>query len=243
MDQPPHVLVVDDDPDIRSLIKEYLEEEGFRITTASDGAQMRKTLDDDPAHLIILDVRLPGESGLDLALQLRQSSEVPIIMLSEKDDVVDRVTGLELGADDYVPKPFHLRELLARIRSLIRRSEIRGDGDVENGAASSESSLRFSGWRLDTRRRELRSPDGKPVELTAGEFNLLVAFVERPNRVVSRDELFDIVYNREGRPDDRSVDVQIGRLRRKIESDPRRPALIKTIRGLGYLFTAEIERG
>jgi DNA-binding response OmpR family regulator len=163
-------------------------------------------------------------------------------MLSEKDDVVDRVTGLELGADDYVPKPFHLRELLARIRSLIRRSEIRGDGDVENGAASNEASLLFSGWRLDTRRRELRSPAGKPVELTAGEFNLLVAFVERANRVVSRDELFDIVYNREGGPEDRSVDVQIGRLRRKIEIDPRRPALIKTIRGLGYLFTAEIER-
>jgi two-component system OmpR family response regulator len=243
MDQPPHVLVVDDDPDIRSLIKEYLEDEGFRITTASDGAQMRKTLDHDPAHLIILDVRLPGESGLDLALQLRQSSEVPIIMLSEKDDVVDRVTGLELGADDYVPKPFHLRELLARIRSLIRRSEIRGDGDVENGVVGGDASLRFSGWLLDTRRRELRSPAGTPVELTAGEFNLLVAFVERPNRVVSRDELFEIVYNREGGPDDRSIDVQIGRLRRKIEIDPSRPTLIKTIRGLGYLFTAEIERG
>jgi DNA-binding response OmpR family regulator len=243
MNQSPHVLVVDDDPDIRMLIKEYLEQEGFRITTASDGAQMRKKLEDDPAQLVILDVRLPGESGLDLALHLRQSSEVPIIMLSEKDDVVDRVAGLELGADDYVPKPFHLRELLARIRSLIRRSEIRAEGEAGDGIDSVEGALRFSGWRLDPRRRELHSPTGAPVELTAGEFNLLVAFAERPNRIVSRDELFDIVYNRQGGPEDRSVDVQIGRLRRKIEVDPKRPALIKTIRGLGYLFTAEIERG
>jgi two-component system OmpR family response regulator len=243
MDQLPHVLVVDDDPDIRSLIKEYLEQEGLRITTASDGAQMRKTLEEDPAQLVVLDVRLPGESGLDLALHLRQSSEVPIIMLSEKDDVVDRVAGLELGADDYIPKPFHLRELLARIRSLIRRSEIRANGEAAQETDNGGMALRFSGWRLDARSRELLSPTGAPVELTAGEFNLLLAFTERPNRIVSRDELFDIVYKREAGPYDRSIDVQIGRLRRKIEIDPKRPALIKTVRGLGYLLAAEVERG
>ncbi len=130
MNQPPHVLVVDDDPEIRSLIKEYLQDEGFRISTAGDGAQMRRVLETEPANLVILDVRLPGESGLDLALELRQASEIPIIMLSQKDDVVDRVAGLELGADDYVPKPFHLRELLARIRSLIRRSEVRAESEA-----------------------------------------------------------------------------------------------------------------
>lgn len=245
MNQPPHVLVVDDDPDIRSLIKDYLEDEGFRITTAGDGAQMRKALEKEPAHLVILDVRLPGESGLDLALHLRQSSEVPIIMLSQKDDVVDRVAGLELGADDYVPKPFHLRELLARIRSLIRRSEVRADSDAapSKDKDNGEEALRFSGWLLNTRRRELFSPDDGPVELSAGEFNLLVAFVERPNRILSRDQLLDIVYNREAALFDRSIDVQIGRLRRKIEADPKRPALIKTVRGAGYMFTGDVHRG
>jgi DNA-binding response OmpR family regulator len=247
MNQPPHVLVVDDDPDIRSLIKDYLEDEGFRITTAGDGAQMRKALEREPAQLVILDVRLPGESGLDLALHLRQSSEVPIIMLSQKDDVVDRVAGLELGADDYVPKPFHLRELLARIRSLIRRSEVRAESDAvppkDKAKEEGDESLRFSGWLLNTRRRELFSPDDDPVDLSAGEFNLLVAFVERPNRILSRDQLLDIVYNREAALFDRSIDVQIGRLRRKIEADPKRPTLIKTVRGAGYMFTGDVQRG
>jgi len=244
MNQPPHVLVVDDDPEIRSLIKEYLEDEGFRITTAGDGVQMRKALATEPANLVILDVRLPGESGLDLALELRQASEIPIIMLSQKDDVVDRVAGLELGADDYVPKPFHLRELLARIRSLIRRSEVRAESETSPATDGEEPvcSLRFSGWLLNPRRRELFSPDAELVELSAGEFNLLRALVERPNRVLSRDQLLDIVYNREAALFDRSIDVQIGRLRRKIESDPKRPALIKTIRGAGYMFNCDVER-
>lgn len=243
MNQPPHVHLVDDDAEIRTLVREYLEGEGFRVSTAQDGAQMRSTLEDDPASLVILDVRLPGESGLDLAMHLRQTSEVPIIMLSEKDDVVDRVTGLEIGADDYVPKPFHLRELLARIRSLIRRTETASDvaktdedGDGENG----DDTLAFSGWTLKVNRRELFSPDGAPVELSAGEFNLLVAFAERPNRILSRDQLLDIVYNREANLFDRSIDVQIGRLRRKIEVDPKRPGLIKTIRGAGYMFNSDV---
>ena len=238
--------MVDDDPEIRSLVQEYLQGEGFRVTTAQDGAQMRSVLEKDPANLVILDVRLPGESGLDLALHLRQTSEVPIIMLSEKDDVVDRVAGLEIGADDYVPKPFHLRELLARIRSLIRRTETKsepGKPGQREKEAHGDGSLRFSGWTLSIPRRELFSPDGDPVELSAGEFNLLVAFAERPNRILNRDQLLDIVYNREANLFDRSIDVQIGRLRRKIETDPKRPALIKTVRGAGYMFNSKVETG
>jgi two-component system, OmpR family, response regulator len=243
MNQLPHVHLVDDDPEIRSLVREYLEEEGFRVTTAQDGSQMRSVLEKNPANIVILDVRLPGESGLDLALDLRQTSEIPIIMLSEKDDVVDRVTGLEIGADDYISKPFHLRELLARIRSLIRRSEAKADGNKFGDDAGEDGAggpLRFSGWILNRQRRELFSPDGQPVDLSAGEFNLLVAFAERPNRILSRDQLLDIVYNREANLYDRSIDVQIGRLRRKIEADPKRPALIKTVRGVGYMLTSAV---
>lgn len=244
MNQPPHVLVVDDDPEIRSSVKDYLAGEGFRVTTAEDGAQMRQTLETDPADVVILDVRLPGESGFDLVMELRQASEIPIILLSQKDDLVDRVAGLELGADDYLPKPFHLRELLARLRSLIRRSEVRANGEASLSGEDDENdgSLRFSGWLLDPRRRELFSPGDEPIELSAGEFNLLLAFVERPNRVLSRDQLLDIVYNREAAPFDRSIDVQIGRLRRKIEPNPKRPVLIKTVRGAGYMFSCDVER-
>jgi len=243
MNQLPHVHLVDDDPEIRSLVREYLEEEGFRVTTAQDGARMRAVLETNPADIVILDVRLPGESGLDLALELRQAGEVPIIMLSEKDDVVDRVTGLEIGADDYISKPFHLRELLARIRSLMRRSEAKADdckfGD-DVGEDDADSPLCFSGWILNRQRRELFSPEGQPIDLSSGEFNLLVAFAERPNRILSRDLLLDIVYNREANLYDRSIDVQIGRLRRKIEADPKRPALIKTVRGVGYMLTSAV---
>lgn len=244
MNQPPHVLVVDDDPEIRSSVKEYLADEGFRVTTAEDGAQLRQTLETDPADVVILDVRLPGESGFDLVMELRQASEIPIILLSQKDDLVDRVAGLELGADDYLPKPFHLRELLARLRSLIRRSEVRADEEASLSGEDEENdgSLRFSGWLLDTRRRELFSPGDEPIELSTGEFNLLLAFVERPNRVLSRDQLLDIVSNREAAPFDRSIDVQIGRLRRKIEPNPKRPVLIKTVRGAGYMFSSDVER-
>jgi two-component system, OmpR family, response regulator len=246
MNQPPHVHLVDDDPEIRSLVREYLEEEGFRVTTAQDGVRMRAVLEANPADIVILDVRLPGESGLDLALELRQTSDVPIIMLSEKDDVVDRVTGLEIGADDYISKPFHLRELLARIHSLLRRSEARADGNKIGDDADDDdagSPLRFAGWVLNRQRRELFSPDGQPVDLSTGEFNLLLAFAQRPNRILSRDLLLDIVYNREANLYDRSIDVQIGRLRRKIEADPRRPALIKTVRGVGYMLTSAVTAG
>jgi len=245
MNQSSHIHIVDDDPDIRSLVREYLTDEGFRVTTAGDATQMRSVLENDPADLVILDVRLPGESGLDIAMRLRQTTDIPIIMLSEKDDVVDRVAGLELGADDYVPKPFHLRELLARIRSLLRRLEQDAepaDEEPASGDAAGES-LRFSGWILNVHRRELFSPDGEAIELSAGEFNLLTAFAQRPNRILSRDQLLDIVYNREANLFDRSIDVQIGRLRRKIEIDPKRPMLIKTVRGAGYMLNSAVDGG
>lgn len=243
MNQSSHIHIVDDDPDIRSLVEAYLADEGFRVTTAGDATQMQSVLENDPADLVILDVRLPGESGLDIAMRLRQSTDIPIIMLSEKDDVVDRVAGLELGADDYVPKPFHLRELLARIRSLLRRREQDAEAaeDEANACEGDEGRLCFSGWVLNVPRRELLSPDGATVELSAGEFNLLTAFAQRPNRVLSRDQLLDIVYNREANLFDRSIDVQIGRLRRKIEADPKRPALIKTVRGAGYMFNSAVD--
>jgi len=243
MIEPPHIHLVDDDPWVRSMVKEYLEDEGYRVTTANDGAQMRTVLKRTPANIVLLDVRLPGESGLDLARELRQTSDVPIIMLSEKDEVVDRVTGLEIGADDYIAKPFHLRELLARIRSLFRRSEATADGEgSEDNAVKNDDSrnLRFSGWVLNRQRQELFSADGEPVMLSTGEFNLLLAFAERPNRILSRDQLLDIVHNREATLFDRSIDVQIGRLRRKIEADPKRPALIKTVRGAGYVLTCSV---
>jgi DNA-binding response OmpR family regulator len=243
MNQSSHIHIVDDDPEICSLVEEYLVDEGFRVTTAGDAAQMRSVLADEPADLVILDVRLPGESGLDIAMELRRSTDIPIIMLSEKDDVVDRVAGLELGADDYVPKPFHLRELLARIRSLLRRREQDAEpaGEATEACDGDDARLRFSGWVLNVRRRELLSPDGAIVDLSAGEFNLLAALAQRPNRVLSRDQLLDIVYNREANLFDRSIDVQVGRLRRKIESDPKRPSLIKTVRGAGYMFNTSVD--
>lgn len=246
MNQSPHIHIVDDDPDIRALVAEYLTDEGFRVTMAGDAAEMRSKLENDPADLVILDVRLPGESGLDIAMRLRQTTDIPIIMLSEKDDVVDRVAGLELGADDYVPKPFHLRELLARIRSLLRRLEQGTEpaGEEADGTANgAEERLQFSGWILNIHRRELLSPDGEAIDLSTGEFDLLTAFAQRPNRVLSRGQLLDIVYNREANLFDRSIDVQIGRLRRKIEADPKRPALIKTVRGAGYMFNSPVDAG
>lgn len=245
MNQLFHIHIVDDDPDICSLVQEYLSDEGFRVTTAGDAIEMQSVLENEPADLVVLDVRLPGESGLDIAMRLRQSTDIPIIMLSEKDDVVDRVAGLELGADDYVPKPFHLRELLARIRSLLRRREQDAEASGEDADAfqGGEEHLRFSGWVLNVQSRELLSPDGATVDLSTGEFNLLTALAQRPNRVLSRDQLLDIVYNREANLFDRSIDVQIGRLRRKIETDPKRPLLIKTVRGAGYMFNNAVDGG
>lgn len=234
-----HILVVDDDPTIRSFIKEYLEGNGYRVSEARDGTGMRHVRSSKEIDLIILDLMLPGEDGLELARQIRTQSEVPIIMVTGRGDPVDRVVGLELGADDYLPKPFEARELLARVRSVLRRTN-RGAA-TETQEVGGHQLACFADWSLDLGRHQLASADGKGVRLTSAEFSLLSAFVTNPDKVLSRDRLLDLVYGREMFPFERSIDVLVMRLRKKIEKDPANPALIKTIRGGGYLFAAEVQ--
>ena len=231
-----HVLVVDDQKEICDVVQEYLAGEGYRVSTASDGAGMRRVLAQGPVDLVILDLMLPGEDGLTLARALRDESNVGIIILTGRCETVDRIIGLEMGADDYLPKPFHLRELLARVKSVLRRVSSR-----TLDKAPVRSSARFSGWTLDLSSRELRSPAGREVRLTTGEFDLLAAFVTNANQVLSRDRLLDLARNREAGPFDRTIDVQVGRLRRKLEDDPQRPSMIKTVRGSGYIFTPPVD--
>ena len=237
MNDGPHILVVDDQREICDLVHDYLSEEGYRVSIASDGAAMRRAMAQAAVDLVILDLMLPGEDGLTLARALRDVSDVGIIILTGRGDTVDRIIGLEMGADDYLPKPFHPRELLARVRSVLRRVSSR---TAENALAT-RSRARFAGWNLDLASRELRSPSGKEVRLTTGEFDLLAAFVNNANQVLTRDRLLDLARNREAGPFDRTIDVQVGRLRRKLESDPQKPTLIKTVRGSGYIFTPSIE--
>ncbi len=229
------ILVVDDDPRICRLLSRYLTREGYEVETAVDGRQMEQSLADRAFDMVILDLNLPGgEDGLSLARRLRASSEVSIIMLTGKDDPVDKVVGLEIGADDYVTKPFERRELLARIRSVLRRSGARA------GASGTEDPLviGFDGWSLDLTRQELTSPLGQKVELTAYEYQLLSHLAQRPGRVLTRDQILDLLANRLWAPFDRSIDVLIGKLRRKLGDDPRHPSIIKTVRGAGYVFVA-----
>jgi len=233
-----HILIVDDQQEICDLVQEYLAGEGYRVSTAQDGAGMRKAMARSRVDLVILDLMLPGEDGLTLARWLRQESSVGIIILTGRGEIVDRIIGLEMGADDYLPKPFHLRELLARVKSVLRRASF---SSTENQAALARSRARFAGWNLDLSSRELFSPSGKEVRLTTGEFDLLAAFVNNANQVLTRDRLLDLARNREAGPFDRTIDVQVGRLRRKLEDDPQRPTMIKTVRGTGYIFTPPVE--
>jgi two-component system OmpR family response regulator len=232
-----HILVVDDQQEICDLVCEYLSDEGFRVSTANDGAAMRETMTRDTVDLVILDLVLRGEDGLQLARELRSQSEIGIIMLTGRGETVDRIIGLEMGADDYLSKPFHLRELLARVRSVLRRGSSRG-GD-KSGAPRAR--IKFADWTLDLASRELLSPSDEDVRLTTGEFELLAAFVSHANQVLSRDRLLDLSRHREAGPFDRTIDVQVGRLRRKLEDDPKNPTLIKTVRGGGYIFTPPVE--
>jgi DNA-binding response OmpR family regulator len=241
MDETPHLLVVDDDPMIRSLLRRYLTGEGFRVSEAVDGAGVRAALAQGPIHAVLLDLVMPGEDGLSLARQIRQRSNVPIIMLTGKGELIDRVVGLESGADDYVTKPFELRELLARIRAVLRRASPPPADGVPAAAAAAEM-LVFEGWGLDLVRRELRDPSGAAVALTAGEFDLLRVFASHPNRVLSRDQLIDLVKGRDWAAFDRAIDTQVGRLRKKIEADPANPTLVKTVRGGGYIFAAAVRQ-
>ena len=233
-----HILIVDDHADIRALVQDYLQDEGYKVSTAPDGDAMRRIMAQDPVDLVLLDLILPGEDGLALARDLRVGADIGIIILTGRGETVDRIIGLEMGADDYLPKPFHLRELLARVKSVLRRSASRADAAHERPA-----SPRFNGWQLDLTARELTSPQGEMVRLTSGEFELLAVFVSNANQVLSRDRLLDLARNREAGPFDRTIDVQVGRLRRKLDDDPQQPALIKTVRGSGYIFTAQIEIG
>ena len=230
----PHLLVVDDDREIRDLLKRFLAKHGFRVTVAEDGPSCMAAAEAGHFDLIVLDVMMPGEDGLSVCRRLRTKSTVPIIMLTAVAEETDRIVGLEIGADDYLPKPFNPRELLARIRAILRRAEPLRDAPV------TQEQFHFQNWALDPRSRLLTDPEGAAVELTSGEFDLLVAFAKRPNRVLSRDQLLDITKGREAMPFDRSIDVQLSRLRKKIEVDHKAPKLIKTVRGGGYMFATEV---
>lgn len=219
------------------MVEEYLTGQGYRVTVSHDGGGMRQVLGRNKIDLVILDLVLPGEDGLELAQSLRRDSTIPIVMLTGRGDPVDRIVGLEMGADDYLAKPFHLRELLARVKSVLRRSAMAASAK----GAGAHQQARFAGWRFDILSRELASPTGDEVTLTSGEFDLLVAFVTNANQVLSRDRLLDITRDREAGPFDRTIDVQVGRLRRKLGDDPQMPQLIKTVRGGGYVFSPPVE--
>ncbi len=245
MSNPQYILVVDDEARIRTMLRRYLEGEGFKVSEAADGGAMRAALEEDHIDLVLLDLMMPGEDGLSLARHIRQHGQTPIIMLTGNGDLIDRVAGLEAGADDYIAKPFHLREVLARIRTVLRRVPASPAPSVTSAQPVAEMAgdvLIFQRWRLDLLRRELRRPGGSVVPLTAGEFELLRVFATHPNRVLTRDQLMEFAKGRDWEPYDRAVDTQIGRLRKKIEADPASPTLIKTVRGAGYVFAAPVMR-
>lgn len=238
MDGSAHLLIVDDDREIRDLLSRFLRRQGFRVDAVRGGREMRQALADWQIDLVILDRMLPGEDGLALCREIRAGSQVPIIMLTVLGAETDRIVGLEMGADDYLVKPFHPHELLARIKAVLRRVQ---DAPLQEAVAK-DAILRFAGWKLDRARRRLESSEGVKVALSDGEFDLLVAFVEHPQRVLSREQLLDLSRGRSPVPFDRSVDMQVGRLRRRIEPRPEEPELIKTVRGRGCIFTPAVER-
>jgi DNA-binding response OmpR family regulator len=240
-DVPAHILVVDDDPRIRQMLTRYFEQEGYRVAAASDGAAMRGHLAANGVDIILLDVVMPGDDGLTLAREIRARSGVGIIMLTGRDEMLDRVVGLEVGADDYIAKPFHLREVLARVKSVLRRRKASADPVAPNPTQGADT-IRFDGWILDIARRRLESPAGVEIALTTGEFDLLATLVKQPGRVFDRDTLMDLTRGRAWEAFDRTIDAQIARLRKKIEENPQRPALIKSVRGVGYVFTGKVDR-
>jgi two-component system OmpR family response regulator len=231
------ILIVDDDEDIRKLLEEYLRKNGFDAQAVADGPAMREALVARPASLVVLDLMLPGEDGLSLCRQLRARSQVPVLMLTAKGDPVDRIIGLETGADDYLAKPFDPRELLARIRSVLRRAKAL-PADTEINVPESFS---FSGWRLDTRERNLRASDGVVVPLSGAEYRLLLIFLQNPNAVLSRDQLSNFTFGRDADPLDRTIDMQVSRLRERLRDEAREPAIIKTVRGKGYVLAVRVE--
>lgn len=245
INSPRHILIVDDEEPVRALLRECFEIEGYRVSEASDGAGLEAELARSPVDLVTLDLNLGRENGLELARHIRSTCNVPIVMITGKGDTIDRVVGLELGADDYISKPFHLREVLARIRAVLRRYETvpaKPSAGPAPAAPQVCECFAFGGWVLDTGRRELRSEGGPAHELTTAEFDMLSMFVQRPNRVLSRDNIMDMMKGQDWSPLDRSIDSLIVRVRKKIEADPSTPRFIKTVRGVGYVFAAEVRK-
>lgn len=231
-----HILVVDDDAEIRSLVAEYLSSHGYRVSVARDGVQMRAALKADRPDLVVLDLMLPGEDGLSLCRDLRARSNLPVIMLTARRDEIDRIIGIEMGADDYLGKPFNPRELLARIKSVLRRARALPVSQAD------ARRLRFAGWTLDCIARHLIDAEGVIVPLSGAQYRLLAAFLNHPDRVLDRDRLVDLALGREATPFDRSIDVQVSRLRQLLRDNGREPRIIKTVRNGGYVLAAAVER-
>lgn len=234
----PNILIVDDDDDIRSLLADFLEQNGFKTYQAINGREMFSVLDSKNIQLVVLDLNLPEVDGIELCKQIRLKSHMPIIMVTAKTSPIDRVVGLETGADDYVCKPFEPLELVSRVRSVLRRSHLQHD---TNKTLADEDQLAFSNWIFDLKARHLVSPQNTIISLSGAEYKLLMTFIEKPNRVLSRDFLMDVLHGRDAGPFDRSIDLQISRLRQKTEGDPKNPQLIKTVRNEGYIFTANVK--
>jgi two-component system OmpR family response regulator len=238
METPPQILIVDDDREISTLLAEYLEKNGYRAVTAGDGKAMSKALQETRVDLIVLDLNLPGEDGLTLCRNLRTHSNVPVVMLTARGEPLDRILGLEMGADDYLPKPFEPRELFARIRSVLRRTHAL----PPNLQGSHPQHMHFAGWTMDFTARHLINPDGVVVALSGAEFRLLKIFLDHANRVLSRDQLLNLTQGRDADPFDRSIDLQISRLRQKLGEDARAPQIIKTVRNEGYVLATTVAR-
>ena len=236
MDAPDHILIVDDDAEIRSLLSQYLAKNGLRVTAAADGRGMWQALDAGRIDLIVLDLMLPGDDGLTLCRNLRAKSDVPVIMLTARGEETDRIVGLEMGADDYLAKPFSARELLARIKAILRRAR----SLPENLQPDNARRIRFADWVLDTAHRQIISAANVVTPLSGAEYRLLRIFLSHPNRVLNRDQLVDLTQGKEADPLDRSIDVQVSRLRNRLGDDPREPRLIKTVRGEGYVLAVDV---
>jgi two-component system OmpR family response regulator len=237
MNTEPHIVVVDDHRDIRDLVGAYLSQHGYRVSVAESGLALRKILERSPSDLIILDIMMPGEDGLSVCRQIRAGGDLPIIFLTAMADDTDRIIGLELGADDYLVKPFNPRELLARVRAVLRRSS----STSYAREVPKDQMIGFNGWRLHVRRRELQASDGLGVALSTAEFRLLKVFLDHPYVVLTRDQLLDLTVGRTADPFDRSIDNQVSRLRKKIEADPKNPTIIQTHWGGGYSLAVEVE--
>ncbi|WP_434131454.1 response regulator [Methylocaldum sp. GT1BB] len=238
METTEHILVVDDDREIRVLVGDYLKQHGYRVSLAADGRQMREILESSGIDLIVLDLMLPGQDGLSLCRDLRARSDLPVLMLTARGEPIDRVLGLEMGADDYLAKPFEPRELLARIRNILRRAR----SLPNRGVSDSAHRWRFAGWTLDGQTRQLTSPQGVVVALSGAEYRLLEVFLTHPNRVLTRDQLMELIRGREADPFDRSIDLRVSRLRQKLGDNARAPNLIKTQRNEGYVLAAVVEQ-